>query len=343
MSHEAYMKRALDLASLGLGSVSPNPMVGCVIVCNEKIIGEGWHKKYGGPHAEVEAVNSIQEKSLIPEATCYVTLEPCSHYGKTPPCADLLIKMGFRKVVIANTDPNPQVNGKGISKLKAAGIEVITGILEKEACKLNKRFFASIEKNRPYIILKWAVSRDGYVAQTDGTPVQMSGKLAQMHAHKWRTEEDAILVGASTVINDNPLLTSRHWKGRDPQAFVWDPEGRTGTNSRLYQKKAAATVFGGPAVENRIALGQDDKNVEFLIAELQNRKIGSLIVEGGPRLHKLFLDKNCFDEIRVIESKGLILNEGIPSAQIPVEICRSATLDLQTDYIHFFSKDFQPF
>ena len=204
--HATYMQRALELAELGRGNVSPNPQVGCVIVYDDKIIGEGYHQKYGGPHAEVNAVNSVIDSEMLKKSTVYVTLEPCAHFGKTPPCANLLVEKQVKKVVIAATDSNPLVGGKGIEILKNAGIEVETGILEKEARKQNRRFFTQIEQKRPYVILKWAQTLDGFVARKDYSSKWISNSQSRQMVHKWRAEEDAILVGKNTALYDDPAV-----------------------------------------------------------------------------------------------------------------------------------------
>lgn len=208
------MQRCIDLAKQGAGNVAPNPMVGCVIVNNGEIIGEGYHKKFGEAHAEVNAINSVakEKQHLLKESTLYVNLEPCSHYGKTPPCADLIISKNILRIVIGITDPNPLVSGNGIKKLKTAGCQVTIDVLKDECTELNKRFITFNEKKRPYIILKWAQTSDGFMAPADGTRLQISGKLSQQLVHKWRSEEQSILVGYQTAFNDNPELTVREWK-----------------------------------------------------------------------------------------------------------------------------------
>jgi diaminohydroxyphosphoribosylaminopyrimidine deaminase/5-amino-6-(5-phosphoribosylamino)uracil reductase len=347
MSHEDYMLRAIELATLGFGHVSPNPMVGAVIVHEDRIIGEGWHRKFGEAHAEVNAINSVKKPELLALSTCYVTLEPCFHFGKTPPCADLLIHSGIRKVVIANTDPNPLVNGKGIEKLRKAGIEVIIGVEEKRALELNKRFFTFVQKERPYIILKWAETADGFIANSNRTPVSISRSVAQMHSHKWRTEEDAILVGTETVINDNPSLTSRKWQGKDPLRIVWDPNNRTPSDATVFTDRNPTLYFcslSNPEkpVEHILIPPQEDP-LKFLISILYQRSISSVIIEGGPRLHEHFIRERLFDEIRIFKSKNLILKEGIPAARIPSGIVERHSIDLPSDILRFFSLDFQPF
>src|ERR1700712_465065 len=229
VQHEKYMQRCLELATLGLGAVSPNPMVGAVVVLDDKIIGEGYHQKYGEAHAEVNAINQVISRfpnsaDLLKQATIYVSLEPCAHYGKTPPCADLIIKHQIPKVVVGCRDPFEQVNGKGIEKLQAAGVEVVLGILEAECKWLNRRFFTRIQKHRPYIILKWAQTADGFFAPADGTQLWITGQESRKLVHQWRGEEDAILVGTNTVAIDNPQLNVRYGSGKLPKRIVIDRE-----------------------------------------------------------------------------------------------------------------------
>ncbi|HEY5824526.1 MAG TPA: bifunctional diaminohydroxyphosphoribosylaminopyrimidine deaminase/5-amino-6-(5-phosphoribosylamino)uracil reductase RibD, partial [Cyclobacteriaceae bacterium] len=212
-SDELFIQRTFELAQIGIGQVSPNPRVGAVVAHDGKILGEGWHKKYGEAHAEVNAILSVKDHSLLKESTVYVNLEPCSHFGRTPPCADLLIRHQVKKVVICNVDPNPLVAGQGINKLRDAGIEVVAGVLEAEGRKLNKRFFTLIEKQRPYIILKWAQTADGFVARENYESKWISNDFSRQLVHQWRSEEDAILVGTKTAAHDNPQLDVRDWSG----------------------------------------------------------------------------------------------------------------------------------
>lgn len=347
MSEIHFMERALELAQLGLGSVSPNPMVGCVIVHENNIIGEGWHQKYGENHAEVNAINAVKNKGLLPQSTAYVTLEPCSHYGKTPPCADLLIKVGISKVVVSNLDPNPLVNGSGIAKLRKAGIEVEIGLLSKKGKEINKRFFCSKRERRPYVILKWAESADGYISGDNGATIKISGEFAQMYSHKWRTKEDAILIGSQTLINDNPNLTARHWKGRNPVRVILYPNYDGKTSFKALGQSTKTIVF----TDNE---SYEDKNIEFLkisrpegiinqiMNDLNQRNIQSLLVEGGSRLHQLFIDSNIFDEIRIFKSKKVVLKSGIDSASLPKNLIEVQNIDLESDYLRIFSKEFQP-
>ena len=236
-SHETYMKRAMELAKNGSGQVSPNPLVGCVIVHDGRIIGEGWHKKYGGPHAEVHAIDSVEDKQVLRESTLYVNLEPCSHTGKTPPCADMIISHKLSKVIIANRDNNPLVAGRGIKKLRDAGIAVITDILSNEGQELNARFFTYMEKQRPRIILKWAETSDGFIARKNNDSKWISDEYSRQLVHKWRSEEDAVLVASGTAWHDNPSLSVRDWTGRDPVRIVIDRYLKLGPNQNLFNGK----------------------------------------------------------------------------------------------------------
>lgn len=347
MKHEHFMERALELAQKGEGNVSPNPMVGCVLVHNKIIIGEGWHKKFGEAHAEVNAVNSVIDKSLIPLSTAYVSLEPCSHFGKTPPCADLLIKEGISKVIICNTDPNEKVNGNGITKLRNAGIEVSTGLLEKKGAYQNRRFFKSQISKKPYIILKWAESANGCVANSENKPVQISGDFAQLYSHKWRANEDAIMVGSQTVINDNPSLSARHWDGKNPIRVVLFPNIDIHTKYHILDQNVKTYVFNkNHSLVNGniefIKINVNSNILDFILTELHQRDITSLLIEGGPRLHQMFINNNLYDEIRVFKSKKLVIPEGLNAAIIPKNLLEIENIDLKTDYLRIFSREFQP-
>jgi diaminohydroxyphosphoribosylaminopyrimidine deaminase/5-amino-6-(5-phosphoribosylamino)uracil reductase len=305
---ELYMRRALELAALGRGSVSPNPMVGCVIVHNGRIIGEGWHQLYGGPHAEVNAVASVKEKELLPEATVYVTLEPCSHYGKTPPCASLLITHSVKKVVICNTDTNPLVAGKGIQLLQEAGIEVATGVLEQEGKELNKRFFTFMEKQRPYIILKWAQTSDGFIAREDFSSKWISNSFARKLVHKWRAEEDAIMVGKNTALYDNPQLNVRSWTGRNPQRIIIDRNLQLPSSLYLFDGTQPTICYNYIKTEQHpnllyVKIDAAEDIVPPLLHDMHSRKIQSVIVEGGSWLLKQFLKSGLGDEVRVFVSQ----------------------------------------
>lgn len=316
-----YIKRALQLARCGVGSTSPNPMVGAVIVCDGRIIGEGYHIRAGRPHAEVNAVNSVKEcdRGLLPRSTMYVTLEPCSHYGKTPPCCDLIISCRIARVVIAATDSNTQVNGAGIERMRAAGIDVTVGLLEEESRRLNGAFFTFHQKKRPYVTLKWAQSSDGYIdrLRSAGEPLRISDSVSGVFVHKLRAEHDAILVGTRTALLDNPSLNVRHWTGRSPLRLVIDRQGVLPVSLRLFDGSVPTVVF----TENKSCCA--GKNIEHVLLDfsvdiipqimeyLRGRKINSLLVEGGAFLLQSFLDSGIWDSVRVEVNPRLVVNDGI--------------------------------
>jgi diaminohydroxyphosphoribosylaminopyrimidine deaminase/5-amino-6-(5-phosphoribosylamino)uracil reductase len=337
------MQRALELASLGREHTSPNPMVGCVIVHNGLIIGEGFHYKHGEAHAEVNAINAVKDKSLLSESIVYVTLEPCAHFGKTPPCVDLLIKHKVAKVVICNKDPFDEVNGKGISKLQNAGITVEVGMLSSEGEELNKQFFTSIRKERPYVILKWAESADGFVAEKNGKPLPISNKYSQIINHKWRSEIDAIMVGEQTVRNDNPSLTTREWKGKNAIRIILDRNLTIDTESAIFDQTVETIIYNqqenkevGKSKWVKIDF-EKDKLIPQITIDLNKRNIRSLLVEGGPRLHALFVENNCYDEIRIIKSSKTIGN-GLRAIQVPINLKTLKKEQIMGDDISVFSK-----
>ena len=316
--HNKYMQRALELARLGLGEVSPNPMVGCVIVHGDTIIGEGWHHKYGESHAEVNAVNSVKERSLLSASTAYVTLEPCSHFGKNPPCADLLIKKGIKKVVTCNVDPNPIVKDKGIAKLKSAGVEVLTGILSEEGEELNKRFFTFYKKNRPYIILKWAQTQDRLVAKMDFDSKWISNEYSRRLVHQWRADEDAILVGTNTALYDNPRLNVRNIKGKNPLRLVIDNDLKLKSDLNLFDQSQPTICYNKKEdkLSKNLELVKITKgSIHDVLSDLHKRNVQSLIVEGGSQLLKSFLENNLWDEARVFTSSQTF-GEGIEAPEI---------------------------
>lgn len=328
MANELYLRRCLELASLGTGSVSPNPMVGCVIVCEDRIIGEGYHAKFGAAHAEVNAVQDVfdrfgdQAPLLLSKSTAYVSLEPCAHFGKTPPCADLLIRHQIKKVVIGNHDPFADVNGKGIEKLKAAGIEVFSGIMDDECRVVNKRFFTRIQKQRPYIILKWAETADGYFATKNNTQRWITGPMAKKLVHKWRTEEDAILVGKNTALVDNPQLNSREWQGKNPIRILIDRYLALPLDSNLYNDQAKTIIFNEikTDVQGNIHFIQME-DMQFYLAQkiafqLYLMDIQSVLIEGGANIINQFIDSSLWDEARIFTSTTEIWGSGIPSPQI---------------------------
>jgi diaminohydroxyphosphoribosylaminopyrimidine deaminase/5-amino-6-(5-phosphoribosylamino)uracil reductase len=311
---ELFMRRAFQLAQNGIGRVSPNPMVGCVIVKDEQIIGEGWHQKYGEGHAEVNAVNSVSDKLSIRESTFYVTLEPCAHFGKTPPCADLLVSLLPRRVVIANLDPNPLVAGKGIEKLKKAGIEVECGLLADVGWELNRRFFTCMTQKRPYIILKWAETADGFIARKNFDSKWISNSFSRLLVHKWRTEETAILVGTNTARYDNPKLNAREWSGNQPIRVVIDKNLQLPNTLHLFDQSQPTLVYNlnkEAEQENLIWVKlPEEEFISLLINDLYKRKIQSLFVEGGSFLLNTLLALNFWDELRVFKSQE-IFSEGI--------------------------------
>ena len=318
MDDSRYIKRALELAGLGIGQVSPNPMVGCVIVHDNKIIGEDYHQKFGQAHAEVNAINAVKDQSLLPESTAYITLEPCAHHGKTPPCADLLIDKKLKRIVISCRDPYDQVDGKGIEKLKKAGIEVIVGILENEATDLNKRFFSAVQKQRPYVILKWAQTSDGFVARENFDSKWISNQYSRQLVHKWRTEEDAILVGKNAAIHDNPSLTAREWNGRNPVRILLDSNLEVKKNSNIFNNEASTLILNSLKKEkqrNIEWIKTDMNNPRSVLGKLHERKIQSVIVEGGAQVLNSFINENCWDEARVFTSRS-IFKKGISSPEI---------------------------
>ncbi|MDX5482579.1 MAG: bifunctional diaminohydroxyphosphoribosylaminopyrimidine deaminase/5-amino-6-(5-phosphoribosylamino)uracil reductase RibD [Hymenobacteraceae bacterium] len=316
MSDERYMRRALELARLGSGYTSPNPMVGCVVVHEGWIIGEGWHKAYGGPHAEVNAIAAVEDKSLLPRSRVYVTLEPCSHFGKTPPCADLLISSGVKDVVICNTDPNPLVAGRGIKKILDAGAQVKVGVLEHEGLEVNKRFFTFHSQKRPYIFLKWAETTDGYIAAANYQQEQISGKLAQRLAHKWRAEEQAIMVGSRTALYDNPRLNTRLWHGRNPLRVVIDKKLLLPTHLHLFDRSEPTVVYNYSKQEEQenlyfVKLREDELMLPQIMQDLYQRNVLSLMVEGGTFLLESLLQANLWDEALVFRSKHKALGSGV--------------------------------
>ncbi|MEO5778114.1 MAG: bifunctional diaminohydroxyphosphoribosylaminopyrimidine deaminase/5-amino-6-(5-phosphoribosylamino)uracil reductase RibD [Flavobacterium sp.] len=306
--HENYIKRCIELAKNGFGTTYPNPMVGSVIVYNNEIIGEGWHRKSGESHAEVNAINSVNDKSLLSKATLYVSLEPCSHFGKTPPCCDLIIKHKIPNVVVGTIDPNSKVSGTGIQRLIESGANVTVGVLKKECNELNKRFFTFHQKKRPYIILKWAESQDRFIApltKDKKEPVWISNEFSRQLVHKWRSEEQAILVGTNTVLDDNPKLDVRDWKGENPIRIVLDKTGKISndffvkngkTKTIIITEQENLTFSENCIYENAIF----DIDLTQTIADISYKYgIQSIIIEGGKQTLQSFIDDNLWDEARV--------------------------------------------
>jgi diaminohydroxyphosphoribosylaminopyrimidine deaminase/5-amino-6-(5-phosphoribosylamino)uracil reductase len=311
-----YMQFCIDLALKGFPLAMPNPMVGCVIVNKDKIIGQGYHQEYGTHHAEVNAINSVKNPELLKESTLYVSLEPCAHFGKTPPCADLIIQHEIPRVVIGSLDTFSEVNGKGIKRLKEAGIEVVTSVMEKECRKINSRFFTFHEKKRPYIILKWAQTSDGFIAPLEQKePLWISSKESKTLVHQWRSEEQAILVGRKTAELDNPLLTTREVKGENPIRIVLDRKLSLNKELLIFNDDAPTLIVNDKlSSENHLKV--DFNNLaQSLVNELHKRGIQSIIIEGGAQTLNTFINSNLWDEARVFTSKKTLI-KGVQSPVI---------------------------
>ena len=323
MNDERYMARCLRLARMAAGRTAPNPMVGAVVVHEGQIIGEGYHREYGGPHAEVNAIASVRDVSLLPASTLYVSLEPCSHRGKTPPCAELILRMGIRRVVVACADPFPAVSGRSLRLLRKGGVEVITGVLETEAQRLNRFFMTAQTAHRPYVILKWAESADGFIDRPRSSvaepPVHLSDAITLRAAHRLRAEVAAVMVGTDTAVLDNPSLTVRHWAGSNPTRILLDRHGRTPSSAHLFDGTVPTLVFttreDAPDGAERIALNTSRPTVPQILHALHERHIDSLLVEGGAILHNLFIDEGLWDEAR-IETTSLRLGQGVRAADL---------------------------
>ncbi|WP_185865910.1 bifunctional diaminohydroxyphosphoribosylaminopyrimidine deaminase/5-amino-6-(5-phosphoribosylamino)uracil reductase RibD [Blattabacterium cuenoti] len=332
---EIFMKRAIQLAKNGLGVTSPNPMVGCVIERNGFIISEGWHYKKGMNHAEVNAINRIKNKYLFLDSTLYVTLEPCVHFGETPPCVDLIIKNNIPRVVIGIQDPCNKVRGTGIQKLKEFGIEVIEDILKDQCRILNKRFFTFHEKNRPYIILKWAQSHDGFIDSKNKKNDWISGIYARQLNHKWRSEEDSILVGKNTVLNDNPKLNVREWFGSNPIRIFLDKELNISTSYFILDDSQKTIVFTEKKKENKknteyVQISFDKRIINHILDFLYKKNILSLIVEGGKKTLESFIKENIWDECRIFIC-DVTLKNGIRAPRIGGKILKK--MDIGKDQL----------
>lgn len=333
--HEKYMKRCLYLAKNGLGRTYPNPLVGCVIVYKDKIIGEGWHQKAGRAHAEVNAIKSVKNKTLLKKATLYVNLEPCSHYGKTPPCSQLIIAEKIPHIIIGTSDPNPKVAGKGIQQLQKAGLNVQVGCLERDCLALNKRFFTFQTKKRPYIILKWAQTADGFLApktQKQGQPFWITNSYSKQLVHRWRSEEQALLIGKQTALKDNPQLTTRLWCGTHPLRLVIDKDLAVLNHPDLHvldQKQSSLIFCSLPEVDRaHLKFKKLDFNqnvLHALLEHLYTLKLQSLIVEGGRETLQHFINQNLWDEARVFTGEAY-LGSGIAAPSLTFSSCTKKTL-----------------
>lgn len=329
------MFRCLELAKQGMGNVAPNPMVGCVIVHEGTIIGEGYHQEYGGPHAEVNAVNSVKDKSLLSSSTLYVNLEPCAHFGKTPPCANLIVEHKIPKVVIGCVDSFSEVSGKGIEHMQANGIEVISHVLNKESRDLNKRFFTFHEEKRPYIILKWAESTDGFIAPfKQKEAFWMTSKASKRLVHQWRSEEMGILVGTNTVVKDNPSLTVREVEGNNPIRLVLDRSLRLSKDSAVFDQEAETFIFTESAKEKHHLATNFNNLAESMCHSLHQLGVQSLIVEGGTQTLQTFIESDLWDEARVFVAPKTLSN-GIKSPTLNVDFIEEK---VSTDTLKTFSR-----
>lgn len=322
------MQRCFDLALMGLGHVAPNPMVGCVIVNDNKIIAEGYHQKYGEAHAEVNAINQLPDNFDFSECTLYVNLEPCAHYGKTPPCSDLIIKKGFKKVVISNIDSNPLVGGNGIKKLRSAGIIVEQGVLEKAGRELNKRFFTLQEKKRPYIILKWAQTYNGLISRWPLSDIKEDNWItcneSKKLVHQWRSEEQAIMIGTNTAINDNPELTVRLITGKNPIRVVIDRNLRLPVSLNIFNNEAPTLIINSKKelVNNNISylkLSENNFSIDTIFLELGRQNISSIIVEGGAQILNSIIKSGIWDEARVFVNPNLEFKNGIKAPEFHLQ------------------------
>lgn len=312
---ERYMQRCLQLAVKALGNAAPNPLVGAVLVHDGKIIGEGYHRKFGEAHAEPNAINSVKDKSLLTKSTLYVSLEPCSHFGHTPPCANLIVESKIPKVVIGTLDPNPKVAGRGVKILEEAGIEVELGVLPEECRELNKRFFTFQEKHRPYIILKWAQTQDGFLDKErldrNDLPLKISNTFTTQLTHKMRAENQSIMVSTNTVVLDNPSLSVRNWPGKSPIRIALDRTGRIPSDYTILNNLHKTLVFTELERESAgktefIQLDFEKEGLAKIVEEIYKRNINSILVEGGSQLHKSFISLGLWDEIHVEISKEKI-------------------------------------
>ena len=344
-THERYMRRCLQLATLGSGYVAPNPLVGAVLVNEDRIIGEGYHKKYGEAHAEVNCLASVkdQDKHLIPQSTLYVSLEPCVHHGKTPPCTDLIIKNKIPKVIIGSRDPFKLVDGKGIQKLQNADIEVRVNVLENECRELNKRFFTFYEQHRPFIILKWAQTGNHKIAGNDNNRLYITNEYTNRLVHRWRSEEAAILVGTNTAMLDNPELTNRFWPGPTPRRMVIDMKLQLPLSLKIFDRKSRTIIFNAKKHEEKESdifyyqVTEDVNLVHQVVNALYNLKIQSVLVEGGARLLQSFIDEEMWDEARIITNEEIRIRDGLPAPELNLAH-RLSSQQLFSDRIEFFKQ-----
>lgn len=343
---EIYMHRCLHLVSLEAGSVAPNPMVGAVLVYNDRIIGEGYHKEYGQAHAEVNCINAVEKEDiyLIPLSTLYVSLEPCAHHGKTPPCADLIIEKEIKKVIVGCHDPFVQVDGKGIDKLQRAGVEVTLGILEKQCRELNKRFLTFHTKQRPYIILKWAQTANGKIASATNERLFITNEFTNRLVHKWRSEEAGILVGTKTALLDDPELTNRLWSGKSPLRLVLDLQLHLPSTLKIFNGKEPTIVFNIMQHKEEFNLQyyqllKDENIVEQILNACCQKNIQSIIIEGGAKLLQSFIDTGLWDEARIITNTAMHIENGLNAPQLSASKLYHSD-NIFTDRIDYFQPNF---
>jgi diaminohydroxyphosphoribosylaminopyrimidine deaminase/5-amino-6-(5-phosphoribosylamino)uracil reductase len=337
------MHRCIGLALQAAGNVAPNPMVGAVLVYNNSIIGEGYHQVFGGPHAEVNCVESVEEinRNHITDSTLYVSLEPCAHHGKTPPCADLIIKHQIKKVVVGCRDPFPEVNGKGIEKLKSAGVDVVQGVLEKDCKEINKRFFTFHTKHRPYIILKWAETADKKIGNAGNNRLLITNEFTNRMVHKWRSEEAAIMAGTNTVMLDDPQLTNRLWYGHHPSRVIIDTDLRLPSSLKVFDGSINTIVFNALKHEEQNNLlfyqvTQDVNLVHQVTNGLFQLKILSVMIEGGAKLIQSFIDEGSWDEARVITNSSLIYGEGGIASPMLTDAKLGTEVSFQNDFVRTY-------
>lgn len=332
---ELFMRRCLRLAQHGCGYVAPNPMVGSILVYNDKIIGEGYHHRFGEAHAEPNAINSVKKTEWLKKSTMYVNLEPCSFYGKTPPCADLIVKSGISRVVIGTLDPNPKVSGLGVEILKKAGIEVIVGVLENECRELNKRFFIFQEQKRPYVILKWAQTQDGFIDRirkdVKESPLQISNNITKQLTHKMRSENQSILVSTNTILLDNPSLTVRNWSGKNPIRVAIDRQGLIPEDYHILDGSVQTIVFTDNKKPNKthvefVSIPFNTNTLQTILQKIFERNIHSVLVEGGAKLLNSFIDSGLWDEANV-EISLIKIGEGVLAPKISILPIQSTIIE----------------
>ncbi len=345
-THEHYMQRCIELARKAAGSVAPNPMVGAVLVHDDMIIGEGWHQQYGQAHAEVNCIAAViptkegYADQRIAQSTLYVSLEPCAHFGKTPPCSDLIIKHQIPRVVIGCRDPFEEVNGKGIEKLKAAGVEVIVDVLKEECMALNKRFFTFHQQQRPYILLKWAQTKNGMIAARSSERLHISNEITNRLVHQWRSEEASILVGTNTALLDDPQLTNRYWPGKQPVRLVLDQQLRLPHTLKLFNNNAATIIFN--SIKNSeegnvkyLQLSSEKAVIPAILEALYRQQINSVLVEGGTQLLQSFIDAGLWDEARIITNEELSVADGLAAPQL-INAVTTDEQSIGTDRITYY-------